>query len=109
NEAAGIEATVRSILASRHPVEVIVVDDGSTDATSDIVMSLRLPRVRLIRQANAGKAAALNTGLAAARTELVVMIDGDTVVEPDTVGKLAAHSADPSVAAVSGHAQVGHR
>jgi peptidoglycan/xylan/chitin deacetylase (PgdA/CDA1 family)/GT2 family glycosyltransferase len=109
NEAAGIEATVRSILASRHPVQVIVVDDGSTDATSDIVMSLRLPRVRLIRQANAGKAAALNTGLAAARTELVVMIDGDTVVEPDTVGTLAAHFADPSVGAVSGNAKVGNR
>jgi cellulose synthase/poly-beta-1,6-N-acetylglucosamine synthase-like glycosyltransferase/peptidoglycan/xylan/chitin deacetylase (PgdA/CDA1 family) len=109
NEAAGIEATVRSIRASRHPVEVIVVDDGSTDATSDIVMSLRLPGVRLIRQTNAGKAAALNTGLAAARTELVVMVDGDTVVEPDTVGLLAAHFADPTVGAVSGNAKVGNR
>ncbi len=109
NEAAGIEATVRSILRSRHPVEVIVVDDGSTDRTAAIVQSLRLPRVRLIRQPNAGKAAALNTGVAAARTQLVVMVDGDTVLEPDAVGRLAAHFADPMVGAVSGNAKVGNR
>ncbi|HEV2783124.1 MAG TPA: bifunctional polysaccharide deacetylase/glycosyltransferase family 2 protein [Actinophytocola sp.] len=109
NEAAGIEATVRSILASRHPVEVIVVDDGSTDRTARIVASLRLPRVRLIRQANAGKAAALNTGLAAARTNLVMMVDGDTVLEPHTVGRLAAHFTDPAVGAVSGNAKVANR
>jgi peptidoglycan/xylan/chitin deacetylase (PgdA/CDA1 family)/GT2 family glycosyltransferase len=109
NEATGIEATVRSIVASRHPVEVIVVDDGSTDRTADIVASLRLPSVRLIRQTNAGKAAALNTGLAAARTELVAMVDGDTVVEPDTIATLAAEFADPAVGAVSGNAKVGNR
>jgi peptidoglycan/xylan/chitin deacetylase (PgdA/CDA1 family)/GT2 family glycosyltransferase len=109
NEAAGIESTVRSVLASRHPVEVIVVDDGSTDRTAHIVASLRLPRVRLIRQPNSGKAAALNTGLLAARTNLVVMVDGDTVLEPNTVGRLAAHFADPSVGAVSGNAKVGNR
>jgi cellulose synthase/poly-beta-1,6-N-acetylglucosamine synthase-like glycosyltransferase/peptidoglycan/xylan/chitin deacetylase (PgdA/CDA1 family) len=109
NEAAGIEATVRSVLASHHPVEVIVVDDGSTDRTAAIVAALRLPRLRLIRQANAGKAAALNTGLAAARTELVVLVDGDTVLEPNTVGTLAAHFADPTVGAVSGNAKVGNR
>lgn len=109
NEAAGIAATVRSILRSHHPVEVIVVDDGSTDRTAAIVESLGLPRVRLIRQRNAGKAAALNTGLAAAHTQLVVMVDGDTVLEPDAVGRLAAHFADPTVGAVSGNAKVGNR
>jgi cellulose synthase/poly-beta-1,6-N-acetylglucosamine synthase-like glycosyltransferase/peptidoglycan/xylan/chitin deacetylase (PgdA/CDA1 family) len=109
NEEAGIAATVRSILRSRHPVEVIVVDDGSTDRTASIVESLALPRVRLIRQPNAGKAAALNTGLAASRTNLVVMVDGDTVLEPDAVGRLAAHFVDPMVGAVSGNAKVGNR
>src|SRR5215470_1863468 len=70
NEEAGIAGTVRSILASGHPVHVIVVDDGSTDRTAAVVADL--PDVRLIRQPNAGKAAALTTGITAARTDLVV-------------------------------------
>jgi peptidoglycan/xylan/chitin deacetylase (PgdA/CDA1 family)/GT2 family glycosyltransferase len=111
NEEAGIATTVRSVLTSYHPVEVIVVDDGSTDRTTDVVQALqqRLPRIRLIRQANAGKSAALNTGLAAARSELVVMVDGDTAIEPSAVGRLVAHFTDPDVGAVSGNAKVGNR
>ncbi|HET6499597.1 MAG TPA: bifunctional polysaccharide deacetylase/glycosyltransferase family 2 protein [Amycolatopsis sp.] len=111
NEEAGIGATVRSVLASNHPVEVIVVDDGSTDRTVDVVERLRrrLPGLRLIRQPNAGKAAALNTGLAAARTEFVVMVDGDTILDRDAVGRLVAHFGDDGVGAVSGNAKVGNR
>lgn len=109
NESAGIEAAVRSLLASDHPVEIIVVDDGSTDGTADLVESLRLPWVRVIRQRNAGKPAALNTGLAAASCDLVVMVDGDTVFEPDTVRTIVQPFADPRVGAVSGNAKVVNR
>jgi len=108
NESAGIEAAVRSLLASDHPVEIIVVDDGSTDGTADLVESLHLP-VRVIRQPNTGKPAALNAGLAAARCELVVMVDGDTVFEPDTVRTLVQPFADHRVGAVSGNAKVVNR
>ncbi|MFJ5026788.1 bifunctional polysaccharide deacetylase/glycosyltransferase family 2 protein [Streptomyces sp. NPDC088560] len=109
NESAGIEAAVRSLIASDHPAEIIVVDDGSTDGTADLVESLRLPWVRVIRQENAGKPAALNTGLAAASCDLVVMVDGDTVFEPDTVRTLVQPFADPRVGAVSGNAKVVNR
>lgn len=110
NEEAGIEATIRSIVANDHPaLWVIVVDDGSTDDTVAIASSLRLPNVIIIRQHNAGKSAALRTGLAATRTELVIMVDGDTVLEPTTVTELVAPFADPSVGAVSGNAKVGNR
>ncbi|WP_369390783.1 bifunctional polysaccharide deacetylase/glycosyltransferase family 2 protein [Streptomyces sp. CG1] len=109
NESAGIEAAVRSLLASDHPVEIIVVDDGSTDGTADLVESLGLPGVRVIRQENAGKPAALNTGLAAASCDLVVMVDGDTVFEPDTVRTIVQPFADPRVGAVSGNAKVVNR
>ncbi|MCQ4043351.1 bifunctional polysaccharide deacetylase/glycosyltransferase family 2 protein [Streptantibioticus rubrisoli] len=108
NESAGIEAAVRSLLASDNPVEIIVVDDGSTDGTADLVESLGLP-VRVIRQQNAGKPAALNTGLAAASCELVVMVDGDTVFEPGTVRTIVQPFADPGVGAVSGNAKVVNR
>ena len=109
NEAAGIEAAVRSLVASTHPVEVIVVDDGSTDGTADLVTALGLERVRVIRQQNGGKPAALNTGLRAARHDLVVMVDGDTVFEPGTVAALVQPFADSTVGAVSGNAKVANR
>ncbi|MDX6261727.1 MAG: hypothetical protein QOH84_3415 [Kribbellaceae bacterium] len=109
NESAGIEAAVRSLVASDHPVEVIVVDDGSTDGTADLVESLAIPGVRVIRQANAGKPAALNAGLQASSYELVVMVDGDTVFETDAVRMLVQPFADPAVGAVSGNAKVGNR
>jgi cellulose synthase/poly-beta-1,6-N-acetylglucosamine synthase-like glycosyltransferase len=109
NEAAGIEAAVRSIAASTHPVEIIVVDDGSTDATADIVEGLQLPGVTLIRKENGGKPSALNTGLLAASHDLVVMVDGDTVFEPGTVHTLVQPFADPRIGAVSGNTKVANR
>ncbi|GHD73608.1 bi-functional transferase/deacetylase [Streptomyces mirabilis] len=109
NEAKCIENTVRSLMASEHPIEVLVVDDGSSDGTARIVEDLLLPNVRVVRQHNAGKPAALNRGLANARHDIVVMMDGDTVFEPTTVRELVQPFADPSVGAVAGNAKVGNR
>jgi cellulose synthase/poly-beta-1,6-N-acetylglucosamine synthase-like glycosyltransferase/peptidoglycan/xylan/chitin deacetylase (PgdA/CDA1 family) len=110
NERVGIAAAVRSFAASDHPgTEVIVVDDGSTDDTADIVRALRLPNVRLIRQPNSGKAHALNVGVAAASHDLIVMVDGDTVFEPDSVRRLVQPFGDPRVGAVAGNVKVGNR
>ncbi|MFC9459192.1 bifunctional polysaccharide deacetylase/glycosyltransferase family 2 protein [Streptomyces sp. NPDC056983] len=112
NEEAGIEATLRSLLASTHTyVQIIVVDDGSSDRTFEIAESVHAwdPRVMVVRQENAGKAAALNTGLSWAQFDLVVMIDGDTVFEPDAVARLIQPFADPRVGAVSGNTKVGNR
>ena len=110
NEAANIAATVRSLVGNDYPrLEVIVVDDGSTDATADIVTRLRLPGVHLIRQENAGKPAALNTGIRHARGDLLVLVDGDTVFEPGAVGRLVQPLKDPRVGAVSGNTKVANR
>jgi len=110
NEAVGIERAVRSLAASDYPdFEVIVVDDGSSDGTAEIVEGLGLERVRLVRQQNAGKPAALNTGIALSNAEIVVMVDGDTVFEPETVRRLVQPLADSRVGAVSGNTKVGNR
>jgi cellulose synthase/poly-beta-1,6-N-acetylglucosamine synthase-like glycosyltransferase/peptidoglycan/xylan/chitin deacetylase (PgdA/CDA1 family) len=110
NEAANIAATVTSLWESDYPeIEVIVVDDGSTDATARIVQRLRLPGVHVIRQANAGKPAALNTGIRAAQTELLVLVDGDTVLEPDAIGRLVQPFKQADVGAVSGNTKVANR
>ncbi|MFE0132006.1 glycosyltransferase [Streptomyces sp. NPDC059037] len=109
NEAKCIEATVRSLMTSDHPIEIIVIDDGSTDGTALIVEGLRLPNVRVVRQQNAGKPAALNRGIANARFDLIVMMDGDTVFEQSTVRELVQPFGDPRVGAVAGNAKVGNR
>jgi peptidoglycan/xylan/chitin deacetylase (PgdA/CDA1 family)/glycosyltransferase involved in cell wall biosynthesis len=109
NEKETIAATVRSLAASEHPVEIIVVDDGSTDGTGEIVEGLRIPNVRVIRQRNAGKPAALNTGIRAARHEIIVMIDGDTLFEPQTITYLVQPFTRAEVGAVAGNAKVANR
>ncbi len=110
NEEVGIERAVRSLAGGDYPeLQVVVVDDGSDDATAEIVAGLDLPNVRLVRQDNGGKSAALNTGIAVTDAEILVMVDGDTLFEPDTIRRLVAPLADPAVGAVSGNTKVGNR
>ena len=63
----------------------------------------------MVRQPNAGKPAALNTGVALARHDLLVMVDGDTVFEPDAVRHAGAAVRRPAVGAVAGNVKVGNR
>ncbi|MFI0452952.1 bifunctional polysaccharide deacetylase/glycosyltransferase family 2 protein [Actinomadura sp. 6N118] len=112
NEEVGIEATIRSLLDTdyRAPIEVIVVNDGSTDRTAEIAGSLTyIPGVRLIRKPNGGKPSALNAGIAIAQAEVVVLVDGDTVFQRDTIGNLVAPMVNPQVGAVSGNTKVANR
>ncbi|MGW0969725.1 bifunctional polysaccharide deacetylase/glycosyltransferase family 2 protein [Streptomyces sp. NPDC002516] len=109
NEKECIANTLDSLARSTHPIEIIVVDDGSEDGTAEIAESLGMPNVRVLRQENAGKPAALNNGVREARHDIVVMMDGDTVFEPDAVRRLVQPFADPGIGAVAGNAKVGNR
>ncbi|WP_399171315.1 bifunctional polysaccharide deacetylase/glycosyltransferase family 2 protein [Streptomyces sp. TLI_171] len=109
NERECIANTLNSLAASDYPIEVIVIDDGSTDGTADIVEEMDLPFVRLIRKVNGGKPSALNAGVAAAAHDIVVMMDGDTVFEPSTVRELVQPFGNPGIGAVAGNAKVGNR
>ena len=112
NEANVIGVSVDRILASTYPnLEVIVVDDGSTDGTSEVVRERcgHNSRVSLITIANSGKATAVNTGLARSRGEIIVALDADTQFQPETISQLTRWFADPTVGAVAGNAKVGNR
>jgi cellulose synthase/poly-beta-1,6-N-acetylglucosamine synthase-like glycosyltransferase len=109
NERAGVIRCLRSMLFCDYPAsEVILVDDGSTDGTAGLVEELALP-VTVIRQRNAGKAAALNAGIRRASHDLLVLADGDTVFEPTTISSLVAPFHDPRVGAVAGNVKVANR
>jgi spore germination protein YaaH/peptidoglycan/xylan/chitin deacetylase (PgdA/CDA1 family) len=110
NAMLSVEQTIDSVLASDIPLDVVIIDDGSTDGTAEQLSQRyrREPRVRLLRQAHAGKAAALLTGFAACKTEVIVTLDPGTLFATDTARNLVEPLRDPSVGAVSGTAQVGN-
>jgi cellulose synthase/poly-beta-1,6-N-acetylglucosamine synthase-like glycosyltransferase/peptidoglycan/xylan/chitin deacetylase (PgdA/CDA1 family)/spore germination protein YaaH len=112
NEERVIERAVRRVLDSRDVnVAVIVIDDGSQDATSQIVRDAFAdePRVTLLTLPNGGKARALNTALEQVRSEVVIALDADTQFEATTIARLARWFVDPELGAVAGNAKVGNR
>ena len=112
NEEKVIAASVARILESNWArLEVIVLDDGSSDGTAAEVERhfAAEPRVRLMRFPNGGKALALNRGLDQAKGEVVVALDADTLFPPNTIARLARWFVDPQVGAVAGNALVGNR
>ena len=112
NEESVIVQTVQSVLLSDlDDIQVVVVDDGSSDRTLELLQSNfgRNAHVQIIHQSNRGKAAALNNAMAHAQTEIVVTIDADTEIEADAIRKLLRHFSDPKVGAVAGNVKVGNR
>ncbi len=112
NEEGCIEATIDACLMSDYPpecLEVVVIDDGSTDRTWERMLTARErhPNILCIRfHQNRGKRAGMAEGIRRSSGEVCIFIDSDSVVEPNGLAFLVADFENPRVGAVVGHAEV---
>lgn len=119
NEEKVVAKTIASLKDSDYPAsrfEVIVVNDGSSDRTLEILRECARAwptHLIVINKQNGGKSAAINTGVEEARGEVVVTLDADTIFHTDTIRLLSRHFAGNThgkqIGAVAGHVKVGNR
>ncbi|MBN2250453.1 MAG: glycosyltransferase family 2 protein [Candidatus Altiarchaeota archaeon] len=106
NEERFIKETLSSVLKARYPGkrEIIVVNDGSTDATEEVVIaaSKEDPRVRILNTEHAGKANAINMGIEKSTAPIIIALDADSQVSGDALIELVRPFTDERVGAVSG-------
>jgi glycosyltransferase involved in cell wall biosynthesis len=99
NRAHRVERAARAVLDQQGcAFELVVVDDGSTDGTPEVLGAIDDPRMRVVRRPNGGLSRARNSGLAAARGRWVTFIDDDDLAEPGWLASFIAQADDPSVA-----------
>jgi cellulose synthase/poly-beta-1,6-N-acetylglucosamine synthase-like glycosyltransferase/spore germination protein YaaH/peptidoglycan/xylan/chitin deacetylase (PgdA/CDA1 family) len=104
--------TVENLLLTDYPdIEIIFVDDGSSDNTYKNILAQYgdHSKVKVLTKQNGGKASALNYGISYATGDILVCIDADTVLKSDAVSRMVTYFSDLSVAAVAGNVKVGNR
>ena len=124
NEEVGILKTINSVIETRYSnLELIVINDGSTDKTGELVTNYidkynaqaaeetheHTCVIKYIELTNGGKARALNQALAIASGEFIITVDADSVMDCDAITKLLKRFDHPSVGAVAGNVIVGNR
>ncbi|SFP25662.1 Glycosyltransferase, catalytic subunit of cellulose synthase and poly-beta-1,6-N-acetylglucosamine synthase [Halolamina pelagica] len=113
NEAGYIGDTLESFLAADYPLpklDIIVIDDGSTDSTYEEAQAYAASGVTVLRKENGGKHSALNYGLNRTDSPLVLTVDADSVIAPDAIKSIVrSFEANPDVGAVAGNVKVSNR
>jgi biofilm PGA synthesis N-glycosyltransferase PgaC len=111
NEETNLVRKLKNLAALDYPperLEIVVVSDGSTDGTNDLLSAWQGPSRRIIVLSNhAGKAGALNHGLSQASGEIVLFTDARPILAADSLRRIAENFADPMVGCVSGHIILG--
>jgi poly-beta-1,6-N-acetyl-D-glucosamine synthase len=119
NEEVGIGRTMQSVLDNSYPdIELIVVNDGSTDSTEVVVKEFiqkfkngfpkRAGAIKYIYQHNAGKPAALNLGVKDASGEIIVTTDADSFMDKFAIEKLVNYFRNPEIVSVAGNVRIGN-
>lgn len=121
NESIGILTTIQSILESTYRnVEIVVVNDGSTDDSDAIIRKFKRSynaknrnvegKIDIVYRykKNGGKGAALNTAIKLSQGDILISIDADCLVTPDTIKNFVRHFADPKVMAAVGNVKIGN-
>jgi poly-beta-1,6 N-acetyl-D-glucosamine synthase len=119
NEEVGIERTIRSVINTEYAaLQVVVINDGSSDGTHDVVTRLmneyqargkNTDRITYLNLSNGGKASAMNHGLLHAQGEIIVTIDADSLMEPSAIDHLVRCFDDPKVGGVAGNVVIANR
>jgi len=121
NEEIGIIKTLNSVINTHYKeLEIIIINDGSTDSThqlvSDFILNYELKKeasrpaiIKYIRLPNGGKAVAINHGLKIASGEFIVTLDADSVMDRDMIHNIIKRFSDDKVAAVAGNVIIGNR
>jgi len=108
NEERTIKKCIMSLLDLNYPTyEIIVIDDGSTDRTFEVVKTFNSPLINLVHQQNQGKPNALNNGIRLSKGEIIVTVDADTIVQQESLTRIANRFAsDHQIGAVAGNIKV---
>ncbi len=114
NEEKVIAEAIRSHLLMDYPsFEIVVVDDGSTDSTTEVAKEVaaedKANRVQVHKIPNGGKGNALNYGIGVAKSDFLLCVDADSRLDPDSLNYAIRHMKDPKVAAVAGNVKVLNR